>query len=199
MTASVVNQGRRTRQTISASFTLPAGYTTLVAHKGETDTTELNGPWNEEWLGRSTEAKSDARDPLSSRPLTMPELLASGVGSPMLVQRFLTRVLLATSHRPDTTETTESPKACLPDWSKWHELRARAASGRLSSAEADELAMMSEQAKTLDALATDRQADALKPVLQEHHRVLASLAQIAKLLERAIDAAEKPTGLGGTP
>lgn len=196
MTMSVVNQGRRTRQTLTASITLPAGYSALMTHTGETDTTELNGSWNGQWIGCSTEARSDARDPLSSRPLTMPELLASGVGSPMHVKRYLTRVLLATSQRTDATETTESPKAWLPDWSKWHELRARAASGRLSSEEADELAMLGEQAKTLDALAADRQADALKPVLQEHHRALSSLALIAKFLERAIDDADKPTGLG---
>lgn len=196
MTMTLINLGRRTRQTLSASSLVPAGYNALVVSRNDTDTTELNSPWDNEWLTRSTEAMRDSRNRLSDRPLTITVLLASGVGNSTPEQKFLTRVLLATAQRPVTTEATESPSACLPDWSRWHELRAQDASGTLSPSDADEFSLMSKQARMLDEIAVNRQAQAIKPVLQEHNRVLASLAQIATLLERAISAAEQPPHLG---
>lgn len=194
MTVQLVNQGRATRQTISTSFKIPACYQSLMTNRGATGTTEINGQWDDEWVGRSTEARRDPRDPLSMRSMTMSDFLVSGVGGPIGVQRFLTKVLLETADRPNVTETTESPRAYLPDWSRWHELRARATVGELLPSDADELAVMTGQARMLDKIAVEHQIDVVRPVLHEHSLALKSLSQIANLLERAINAAERTTG-----
>jgi len=124
-------------------------------------------------------------------PITVPDLLASGLEGSLEVRKYLTTVLLSTAQRPDVTEATESLKTSLTDWSDWHDLKAKEAKGSLSPPEAIKLSLLKAQTATLDASAVSRQANAIRPVLQQHQDTISSLSRIVQLLEDAIGAIER--------